>query len=194
MAEAAAPRLRHPNQEKASSQATKLVVTILLIVSSVLIFIVLVGGWTAQQGARPLTLMHAVVYAIMAYYVFQWKRGVLVLAGALSLLFAIYVATGLPFWFERTKAGYAETIIPAEIIGLLMVVILIVQTLTVVASMVGFNQEWNLEIEERSDQDEDYEDHEDDSYGDHDDDDGHDDRHDQTEEHEAGQDVQHQQR
>ena len=167
MAEEPATRLRHPNQEKASSQATRLVVTVLLAVSSALIFIALIGGWTAQQGARWLTLAHAIIYAVMAYYVYKWRRGVLILATGLSLLFAIYVATGIPLWFERTKDGYAVTLIPAEILGLLMVLIFVVQTLTVVASMVGFNQGWNLEVEERV-HDEDDEEYDDEEYDDED--------------------------
>lgn len=169
MAEAAAAtRIRHPNQEKASSQATRLVITLLLLVSAVLIAVVLFGGWTANQGARWLTIAYVIIYAVMAYYIFRWKRGVLMLAAALSLLFVIYSAIGLPAWFERTKEGYAETWLPAGLIGLLIVVIIIIQSFTVVASMVGFNQAWNVEVEERTGEgDEGYED--DEGYGEDDD-------------------------
>ncbi len=169
MAEAAAAtRIRHPNQEKASSQATRLVITLLLLASAVLIAVLVLGGWTAQQGARWLTIAHVIIYVVMAYYIFRWKRGVLMLAAALSLLFVIYSAIGLPLWFERTKEGYAETWLPAGLIGLLTVVIIIVQSFTVVASMIGFNQAWNVEIEERTGEDEEGYDDDDDYGGDDD--------------------------
>ncbi len=161
-------RLRHPNREKASSQATKTVVTLLLLASSVLIGVVLIGGWTQMQGARWLTAIYVVLYLIMAYYVFKWRRGILIMAAGAALLFASMTAPGLPGWFERTKEGYAETWLPAGLIGLLTVVIIIVQSFTVVASMIGFNQAWNVEVEERTGEDEEGYDDDDDYGGDDD--------------------------
>ena len=156
-------RLRHPNREKASSQATKTVVTLLLLASSVLIGVVLIGGWTQMQGARWLTAIYVVLYLIMAYYVFKWRRGILMMAAGAALLFVSMTAPGLPGWFERTKEGYAIGLLPAGVIGLLTVVIVIVQVLLVLAASVGFGQGWNLEIEERSQDDGGYD--EDDGYG-----------------------------
>jgi hypothetical protein len=156
-------RLRHPNRERPGAKATKTVVATLLVASAVLILIVLIGGWTVQAGARWVTALYVIVYLVMAYYVLKWKRGVLAMAAGLSLLFAIVLAPGLPLIFERTKEGYAVSLIPAEILGLLMVLILVLQVLLVVATMVGFNQGWNLEIEERQEEEEDdyyYEDEE----------------------------------
>ncbi len=156
MAEEAATRLRHPNREKASSQATKTVVTLLLLSSAILIAVVLVGGFTAMQGARWLVAIYIVLYVVMAYYVFKWRRGVLVMAAGAALLFAAMAAPGLPGWFERTKEGYAPSLVPAAVIGLLTVIIVLLQVLLVLAASIGFGQGWNLEIEERSDQDDGY--------------------------------------
>jgi hypothetical protein len=163
--EAAATRLRHPNREKASSKATKVVVTFLLLASAILISITLVGGWTSMQGARWLVVVYIGIYVVMAYYVFKWKRGVLIMAASAALLFAVMAAPGLPGWFERTKEGYAVDLLPAAILGLLTVVIVITQVLLVVAAGVAFGQGWDLEVEERG------QGAEDDGYGNYDDDD-----------------------
>jgi hypothetical protein len=160
-------KLRHPNRERPGAKATKVVIAVLLVASAALILISLIGGWTIQTGARWVTAGYAIVYLIMAYYVLKWKRGVLAMAAGLSLLFAIVLAPNLPLIFERTKEGYAESLIPAEILGLLMVLILVLQVLLVVATMVGFNQGWNLEIEEGAEREDEYDDY--DSYGDEDD-------------------------
>ena len=161
--EAAAPRLRHPNQEKASSKATKAVVTLLLLVSAVLIAITLVGGWRSMQGARWLSAAYIGIYVLMAYYVFKWKRGVLIMAASSALLFAVMAAPGLPGWFERTKDGYFVDLLPAAILGLLTVLIVVVQLLLVVSAGIAFGQGWDLEVEERDHnaEDDDYDDYED---------------------------------
>ncbi|MGI8439048.1 MAG: hypothetical protein ACR2NV_02405 [Thermoleophilaceae bacterium] len=147
--EGAATRLRHPNREKASSKATKVVVTFLLLASAILISITLIGGWTVMQGARWLVVVYIGIYVVMAYYVFRWKRGVLIMAASAALLFAVMAAPGLPGWFERTKEGYAVDLLPAAILGLLTMLIVIVQVLLMVAAGVGFGQGWDLEVEER---------------------------------------------
>jgi hypothetical protein len=161
-------RLRHPNRERPGAKATKTVVAALLVASAVLILIVLIGGWTVQAGARWVAALYAIVYFVMAYYVLRWRRGVLAMAAGLSLLFVLMLAPVLPGWFERTKSGYAVSLLPAEILGLLAVLIVVLQVLLVVASMVGFNQGWNLEIEERSEEEEeeeyDYESYDDEDY------------------------------
>ena len=154
MAQQAAARLRHPNRERASAKATKTVIALLLVSSAVLIALVLIGGWTSQTGARWMTLAYVIIYSLIAYFVFfQWKRGVLALSAGLALMFAAMVAPGLPGWFERTKEGYASSLLPAEVLGLLTVLIVMLQVLLVAASILGFQQGWDVEVEERSQQD-----------------------------------------
>jgi|AntDryMetagUQ889_1029465.scaffolds.fasta_scaffold10436_1 hypothetical protein len=162
MAQQAAARLRHPNRERASAKATKTVIALLLVSSAVLIALVLIGGWTSQTGARWMTLAYVIIYSLIAYFVFfQWKRGVLALSAGLALMFAAMVAPGLPGWFERTKEGYASSLLPAEVLGLLTVLIVMLQVLLVAASILGFQQGWDVEVEERSQQDREDEDEDD---------------------------------
>lgn len=162
MAQQAAARLRHPNRERASAKATKTVIALLLVSSAVLIALVLIGGWTSQTGARWMTLAYVIIYSLIAYFVFfQWKRGVLALSAGLALMFAAMVAPGLPGWFERTKDGYSSSLLPAEVLGLLTVLIVMLQVLLVAASILGFQQGWDVEVEERSQQDREDEDEDD---------------------------------
>ena len=162
MAQQVAARLRHPNRERASAKATKTVIALLLVSSAVLIALVLIGGWTSQTGARWMTLAYVIIYSLIAYFVFfQWKRGVLALSAGLALMFAAMVAPGLPGWFERTKDGYASSLLPAEVLGLLTVLIVMLQVLLVAASILGFQQGWDVEVEERSQQDREDEDEDD---------------------------------
>lgn len=170
--EASSARLRHPNRERASAKATKTVIALLLVSSAVLITVALVGGWTAQTGARWMTLAYVIIYALIAYFVFfQWKRGVLALSAGLAFIFAAMTAPGLPGWFERTKDGYATSLLPAEILGLLTVLIVVLQVLLVAASILGFQQGWDVEVEERAQQEEEGEEEEahdhDDGTGEH---------------------------
>ena len=167
MAQQAAARLRHPNRERASAKATKTVIALLLVSSAVLIALVLIGGWTTQTGARWMTLAYVIIYSLIAYFVFfRWKRGVLALSAGLALMFAAMVAPGLPGWFERTKDGYSSSLLPAEVLGLLTVLIVMLQVLLVAASILGFQQGWDVEVEERSQQDrEDEDEDDDDAYG-----------------------------
>lgn len=163
MAQQAAARLRHPNRERASAKATKTVIALLLVSSAVLIALVLIGGWTTQTGARWMTLAYVIIYSLIAYFVFfRWKRGVLALSAGLALMFAAMVAPGLPGWFERTKDGYSSSLLPAEVLGLLTVLIVMLQVLLVAASILGFQQGWDVEVEERSQQDREDEDEDDD--------------------------------
>ena len=162
MAQQAAARLRHPNRERASAKATKTVIALLLVSSAVLIALVLIGGWTSQTGARWMTLAYVIIYSLIAYFVFfQWKRGVLALSAGLALMFAAMVAPGLPGWFERAKDGYSSSLLPAEVLGLLTVLIVMLQVLLVAASILGFQQGWDVEVEERSQQDREDEDEDD---------------------------------
>nr|MBA3839982.1 hypothetical protein [Thermoleophilaceae bacterium] len=144
------------------AKATKTVIALLLVSSAVLIALVLIGGWTSQTGARWMTLAYVIIYSLIAYFVFfQWKRGVLALSAGLALMFAAMVAPGLPGWFERTKDGYASSLLPAEVLGLLTVLIVMLQVLLVAASILGFQQGWDVEVEERSQQDREDEDEDD---------------------------------
>jgi lysylphosphatidylglycerol synthetase-like protein (DUF2156 family) len=140
----------HPNQEKASSKATKAIVVLLLIVSAVITLLITIGGWSNLQGAKIFSVFFILVFFVMAYFVAKWNRGVLPLAAGLSVIlgvFAAIAAFGTGSWFDRSSDGYNKTGLPPDLIGLLCVVLLPVLVLLIAFSMRAFAQKWNIEIE-----------------------------------------------
>ena len=144
-------RLVHPNREKSESKSTKAAVVLLLITSAALIAIVTIGGWSQLVGAQIVAIVYVGVYLLMAYYVKDWVRGVLPVAAGMAILFAVVAAVAGPAWFARDKAGFEESLLPPSILGLLTLIIIPVQLLLIAFSMRGFQQKWNVEIEESSD-------------------------------------------
>ncbi len=143
--------LRHPNREKPAVQATRIVVTVLLVASTALIALVLFGSWASQvEGAKWVTIGYIGIYAIMAFFVLRWKNGVLPMAAAAALGFVAMTAPTLGSWFERTKPGFTTPWLPPEITGLLIIAIIVLQVMLMAATMVGFQQGWNIEVEERA--------------------------------------------
>jgi hypothetical protein len=139
--------LLHPNRDKAESKATKAAVILLLLVSAGLIAVVTAGGWSQLQGAQIVAFAYIVIYLVMAYFVSQWNRGVLPVAAALAILFAVVAAVAGPAWFDRDKAGFDDPALEPGILGLLTLIIVPVQLLLIAFSMRGFQQEWNVEVE-----------------------------------------------
>jgi hypothetical protein len=139
--------LLHPNREKAESKATRAAVILLLVVSAVLIAVVTLGGWSELQGAQAVSFGYIVVYLAMAYFVNRWNRGVLPVAAALAILFAVVAAVAGPAWFERDKAGFNDPALEPSILGLLTIILVPVQLLLIAFAMRGFQQQWNVEVE-----------------------------------------------
>src|SRR3954454_14297718 len=143
--------LYHPNQDKASSKATKAIVVLLLIVAAGLTFIITVGGWAELQGAKPISIMFILVFAVMAFFVARWNRGVLPLAAGLSVIlgvFAAIAAFGAGNWFDRDHPDFDQSgQIPPTLIGLLCIVLLPVLVLLIGFAMSAFSQKWNIEVE-----------------------------------------------
>jgi protein-S-isoprenylcysteine O-methyltransferase Ste14 len=139
--------LLHPNRDKAESKTTRAAVILLLVVSAVLIAVVTVGGWSELQGAQVVSFGYIVVYLAMAYFVSRWNRGVLPVAAALAILFAVVAAVAGPAWFERDKAGFDDPALEPSILGLLTIILVPVQLLLIVFAMRGFQQQWNVEVE-----------------------------------------------
>ena len=139
--------VEHPNRNKASSRATKAGVVLLLLVSAALIAVVTAGGWSELQGAQPMAFGYILVYLGMAFYVSRWNRGVLPVAAALALLFAVIAAVAGPAWFGRDKAGFADPAFDPAILGLLTLILVPVQLLLLALAMRGFSQKWNVEVE-----------------------------------------------
>ena len=141
--------ITHPNRDKHVVQATRATVIALLLVSAGLVLIVTVGGWSVLEGAVPLQIAYILVYITMAVLAARWNRGVLPVAAALAVLLAIFAAVAAPSWFHRSKLGFEQPSISAELLGLITIVIAIVQLLLVAFAMRGFNQGWNVELERR---------------------------------------------
>ena len=139
--------LVHPNRDKAESKATRAIVVLLLVVSALLIFVVTAGGWSELQGAQIISIGYIVVYLVMAFYVARWNRGVLPVAAALAILFAVVAAVAAPAWFERDKAGFEDPALDPSMLGLLTAIIVPVQVLLIAFAMRGFQQQWNVEVE-----------------------------------------------
>ena len=137
----------HPNRDKAESKATKAAVILLLLTSAALIAIITVGGWSQLQGAQIVAFAYVVVYLVMAFFVARWNRGVLPVAAALAILFAVVAAVAGPAWFDRDKAGFDDPLLEPSILGLLTLILVPVQILLIAFAMRGFQQEWNVEVE-----------------------------------------------
>ena len=139
--------LVHPNRDKPEAKATKAAVILLLLTSAALILIVTVGGWSELQGGQIVAIGYVLVYALMAFYVTRWNRGVLPVAAGMAVLFAVVAAVAAPGWFDRDKGGFQDPTLEPSILGLLTLIIVPVQILLIAFSMRGFQQKWNVEIE-----------------------------------------------
>jgi hypothetical protein len=139
--------LVHPNRDKASSQTLRGIVFILLVVSAALILIVTLGGWEHLQGAQPISFAWAAVYLVMAWQVARWNRGVLPVAAALAILFAVIAAVAGPAWFERDKAGFDDPALEPAILGVLTVALVPIQLALATFGMIAFQQQWHVEVE-----------------------------------------------
>jgi presenilin-like A22 family membrane protease len=143
--------VEHPNREKASSKATKLVVVLLLLASVFLLVLITVGAWEALVGAKALQVAYIVLYLVLAFFVARWSRGVLPLIAALAIVLFIFALVSVPGWFERDKEGFTDPSIPSDVVGLLTALIVPVQLLLIAFAMRGFQQAWNVEVEKPAD-------------------------------------------
>lgn len=139
--------LIHPNRDKPESKATKAAVILLLIASAALTAIVTFGGWSELQGAQILAVAFAILFGVMAYFVIRWNRGVLPVASALAVLYAVTCTIAAPAWFARDEPGFATPTLEPGILGLLTAILVPVQILLIAFAMRGFSQKWNVEVE-----------------------------------------------
>lgn len=137
----------HPNRQGAEARATKGAVTLLLLTSAALTAIITFGGWEKLAGAQLWAIFYIVIYLVMAYFVVRWNRGVLPVAAALAVLFAVIALVAAPAWFERDKAGFDDPLLPPGILGLLTLILVPVQLLLIAFAMRAFSQKWNVEVE-----------------------------------------------
>jgi hypothetical protein len=138
----------YPNRHRAESKATRSAVLLLLLVSAVLTAIVAIAGVpiAASPGMQFLGFLYILLFLVMAYFIFKWSRGVLAMAAAFAVLFALLSIVAAPAWFAHDKPGFTPPLLPAPVIGLITIVLVPVQLILVAFSMRGFNQGWNIEV------------------------------------------------
>ncbi len=122
---------------------------LLLVASAVLIALVTVGGYEHLAGATIVAVAYVIIYLLMAFFVARWSRGVLPMAAGMAILFTTFAAVAAPAWFARDKDGFTDPLMPAGLLGLLVLVVIAVQVLLILFAMRGFQQEWNIEVEVR---------------------------------------------
>jgi hypothetical protein len=139
----------YPNRHRPESKATRSAVILLLLVSAVLTAIVAIGGVpvAASGGMQFLSFVFILLYLVMAWYIVKWSRGVLAVAAAFAVLFALVAIVAAPGWFARDQAGFNEPFLPAQVLGLVTIIIVPVQLLLVAFAMRGFNQAWHIEVQ-----------------------------------------------
>src|SRR3954467_5729124 len=142
----------HPNRQGAEAKATKAAVILLLLTSAAVTAIITVGGWSKLEGAQIWAVFYVVIYLVMAYLVTKWNRGILPVAAALALLFAVVAIVAAPAWFDRDKAGFAAPALPPGIRGLLTAILVPLQILLIAFAMRAFSQKWNIEVEVTKDE------------------------------------------
>jgi lysylphosphatidylglycerol synthetase-like protein (DUF2156 family) len=151
--------LWHPNREKADVVTTKFVIAFLMLATSVVAFLITIGGFSLLSGGGGMglvCLIFALLYAFFSFLVARWSRGILPVAASLSTILAIFCAVGANSWFARDKAGFDEALLPSSLIGLLVIVMLLLQIVLVVACFYGFSQDWHVEEERPIGSGEDY--------------------------------------
>lgn len=142
-----APSIEHPNRAKASSQTTRGLVVVLLLISAALMAIVSIGGWEKLAGAKGVQVAYILLYVALAFFVARWSRGVLPLIAALAIVLAIFAAVSAPAWYDRDGFGFTDPLLPAGLLGLLTALLVPVQLLLIAVAMGGFRQAWHVEVE-----------------------------------------------
>jgi hypothetical protein len=151
--------LWHPNREKADVITTKFVVAFLMLATAIVAALVTIGGFSLLSGGGGMgivCLIFAFLYALFAFLVSRWSRGILPVAASLSTLLAIFCAVGANSWFARDKAGFDEALLPSPLLGLLVVILMLLQIILIVACFYGFSQDWHVEEERPIGSGEDY--------------------------------------
>lgn len=139
--------LYHPNRDRAESQATRAATALLLFVSAAMMALVLLGGWTQLAGQKVILIGFIVAYVGMGIYTMRWNRGVLPVAISLAIILVLLCLIAAPSWFARSGYGYAATLLPATLLGLITYMLIPVQALLIAFAARGFRQQWHVEIE-----------------------------------------------
>jgi hypothetical protein len=151
--------LWRPNREKPDAIATKVAIAMLLAATAAIAALIAVAGFSLMTGGALMgvvSLLYAALYALFAFLVARWNRGILPVVAALSMILAIFCAVGADSWFARDKPGFGEGLLPSSLIGVLVVVLALLQIVVIAAAIYGFNQNWHVEEERPIGSGEDY--------------------------------------
>jgi hypothetical protein len=151
--------LWRPNREKSESVTTKVVIAFLLAATAFLAALVTITGFSLLSGGSGMgivCLVFAGLYALFAYLVARWSRGILPVAAALSMILAIFCAVAADSWLARDKGGFDEALLPSSLIGLLVIILALLQIVIVAVALYAFNQNWHVEEERPIGSGEDY--------------------------------------
>ncbi len=139
--------IEHPNRAKASSKSSRALMILLLLGSSALIAVIVLGGWSALQGMKLIAIGWILLYLLFAFYVGRWNRGVLPVVAALAIILLIFAVIAVPTWVDRDSSAYDASALSAGLLATLTAILVALQGVLCVASMHAFNQEWNVEVE-----------------------------------------------
>ena len=143
--------IEHPNRDKPESQATRVLVVGLLLVSAAVLLLATVGGWTKIQGAKPVQIGFILIYLLLAFHIARWRSGLLPVAASLAIILLIFCVIGGPQWFARDKPGLEDPLLDESVVGLLTIVLVPLQILLIIVAARGFSQKWSVEVERRLD-------------------------------------------
>lgn len=138
--------LDYPNRDKASSKLMRLVVIVVLLVSSGLITAVSIKGWDLMQEAKTLNVVFVAVNLIFIVQILRWSRGVLPMAAGIAAFVAIFSGVSITSWYERDAAGYLDPSLSADL-GFLTTCIFVVQLVVIATTIAAFSQNWQTEVE-----------------------------------------------
>jgi lysylphosphatidylglycerol synthetase-like protein (DUF2156 family) len=139
--------IEHPNRDSAAARTTQATVVALMLLSSALLAIATVGGWSRIQGAKPVQIAYVLLYLVIAFYVARWRSGLLPLAAALAIVLLMFAAISGPQWFTRDRPGFSDPALDAGILGVLTLALVPVQALLIVFAAQGFAQRWNVVVQ-----------------------------------------------
>lgn len=143
--------LEHPNRDTAAAKSTRAIVIVLLLASVALVAIITVGGWDVLTGGRNIQIAYIAIYLLLAYYVSQWRSGMLPLTAALAAILLIFAAIAAPAWFARDGEGFTDPALGADLLGMLTAILIPVQLLLIAFALRGFSQQWHVEVERMPD-------------------------------------------
>ena len=148
--------IEHPNRAKSSSKISRAAMVILLLLSAGLMSVIVIGGWDALMGMQFIAVAWILLYVMFAYFIARWRRGILPVVAALSLIMLIFAMIAVPTWVDRDSAGYAATSLSAGVLATLTAVLVALQGVVCLAAGQAFNQEWNVEVEHWPEEEPDY--------------------------------------